>query len=141
MSVNYDRRHKATEADELSPGDRAWLPDLRVEGKVVGKAHGPRSYIISTPNGLVRRNRRMTRNLGPALNVPVNQGSDLITPPTDHSPAGNNSRPVEITDVHPVVPPAIPASPGRDTTIHVPDPEPRRSKRSRTIPKRLIEEH
>ena len=57
MQVNYDRRHKATkEADELSPGDRAWLPDLRVEGKVVGRAPGPRSYIISTPTGLVRRN-------------------------------------------------------------------------------------
>ena len=38
MQVNYDRRHKATkEADELSPGDRAWLPDLRVEGEVVGE--------------------------------------------------------------------------------------------------------
>ena len=61
MQVNYDHRHKATkEADELSPGDRAWLPDLRVEGKVVGRAPAPRSYIISTPTGLVRRNR--TRN-------------------------------------------------------------------------------
>ena len=66
MQVNYDRRHKATkEADEPSPGDRAWLPDLRVEGKVVGRAPGPRSYIISTPTRLVRRNRKMTRNPGP----------------------------------------------------------------------------
>ena len=140
MSANYDRRHKVVEADELSPGDRAWLPDLRVEGKVIGKAHGPRSYIISTPNGLVRRNRKMTRNLGPGPNIPANQRNDLATapkvvkPPTDHTP------PVEVTDIHPVNSPATPASPGRGTNPHVPDPEPRRSKRSRTVPKRLIEE-
>ena len=83
MQVNYDRRHKATkEADELSPGDRAWLLDLRVEGKVVGRAPGPRSYIISTATGLVRRNRKMTRNLGPGHNIAVNPVSDSeMNPP------------------------------------------------------------
>ena len=142
MSMDYDRRHKVTEADELSPGDRAWLPDLRVEGKVVGKANGPRSYIISTPNGLVRRNRRMTRNLGPGTNRESDPTTapKVVTPPTDHFPPGNDSRPVEVTQ-HPVVSPATPVSPGRGTTLHVPEPEPRRSTRSRTAPKRLIEEH
>ena len=43
MQVNYDCRHKATkEADKLSPGNRAWLPDIRVKGKVVGQAPGLR---------------------------------------------------------------------------------------------------
>ena len=46
MQVSYNHRHKATkEADELSPGDRAWLPDLRVEGKVIGGAPCPGQHI------------------------------------------------------------------------------------------------
>ena len=50
IQANYNRCHKATkEADKLSHSDRAWLPDLRVKGKVVGRAPGPRSYITSTP--------------------------------------------------------------------------------------------
>ena len=82
VQVNYDRRHKATkEADELSPGDRAWLLDLRVEGKVAGRAPCPRLYIISTPTGLVRRNRKMTRKLEPGHNIPVNPVSDSKTNP------------------------------------------------------------
>ena len=64
MKSNYDRRHRVKEAGDLSAGDKVWLPDLKTEGKIVGKAGGPRSYVISTPTGLVRRNRRMTRNAG-----------------------------------------------------------------------------
>ena len=141
MQVNYDRRHKATKkADELSPGDRAWLPDLRVEGKVVGRAPGPRSYIISTPTGLVRRNRKMTRNLGPGHNIPVNPVSDSET----NLPMPRGDLPErEDTDVNPVVPSR--ESPGRGTVPSVPSPESsatsvRRSKWAKAVPKRLIEE-
>ena len=141
MQVNYDRRHKATkEADELSPGDRAWLPDLRVEGKVLGRAPGPRSYIISTPTGLVRRNRKMTRNLGPGHNIPLNPVSDSETNPP--MPRGDLPE-REDTDVQPVVPSV--ESPGRGTVPSVPSPESsatsvRRSKRAKAVPKRLIKE-
>ena len=35
IQTNYNRRHKATkEADELSPGDRAWLPDWESKGNL-----------------------------------------------------------------------------------------------------------
>ena len=30
MKLNYDHRHRVVEGDELSPGDRVWLPDLKV---------------------------------------------------------------------------------------------------------------
>ena len=102
MQVNYDSCDKATkEADELSPGNRAWLPNLRVEAKVVARAPGPRLYIISTPTGLVRHNRKMTRNLGPGHNIPVNPVSDSETNP----PMSRGDLPErEDTDVHPVVP-------------------------------------
>ena len=141
MQVNYDQRHKATkEADELSPGDRAWLPDLRVEGKVVGQAPGPRSYIISIPTGLVRRNRKMTRNLGLGHNIPVNPVSDFeMNPPMPRGDLPER----EDTDVYPVVPSV--ESPERGTVPSVPSPESsatsvRRSKRAKAAPKRLIEE-
>ena len=126
MQVNYDCRRKATkEADELSPGDRAWLPDLRVEGKVVGRAPGPRSYIISTPRG---------------HNIPVNPVSDSeMNPPRLRGDLPER----EDTDVQPVVPSR--ESPRRGTVYSVPSPESsatsvRRSKRAKAAPKRLIEE-
>ena len=138
MQTNYYHCHKATkEADELSPGHRAWLPDLRVKGKVVGRASGPRSYVISTPTG---RNREITRNLRPRHNIPVNQVNDSETNP----PMPRDELPErEDTDVHPVVPSV--ESPGQGTVPRVPSPESsatsvRRSKRAKAAPKRLIEE-
>ena len=141
MQTNYDRRHKSTkEAHEPSPGTRAWLTDLRVEGKVVRRAPGPRSYVISTRTGLVRCNQRMSRNLGPGHNIPVNLGSDSETNPP--MPRGDLPE-REDTDVHPVV--LSVESPGRGTVPCVPSPESsatsvRRSKWAKATPKRLIEE-
>ena len=124
----------------MSPGDRAWLADLRVEGKVFGRAPGPRLYIIFTLTGLVRRNRKMTRNLGPRHNVPVNPVSDSETNPP--MPRGDLPE-REDTDVQPVVPSR--ESPGRGTVPRVPSPESsatsvRRSKRAKAALKRLIED-
>ena len=139
MQTNYDRPHKVTkEADELSPADRAWLPYLRVKGKVVGQAPGPRSYIISTPTGLVRRNRKMTRNLGPGHIIPVNPVSDSETNPP--MPRGDLPE-REDTDVNPVVPSV--ESPGRGTVPRMPSPERRatsirRSKRAKAARKDLL---
>ena len=63
MKLNYDHRHRVVEGDELSPGDRVWIPDLKVKGTVVRQHEAPRSVVIQTPNGQVRRNRRMTRRV------------------------------------------------------------------------------
>ena len=57
----YDHRHRVVEGEELSPGDRVWIPDMKVEGTVIKPHERPRSVVIQTPNGKVRRNRRMTR--------------------------------------------------------------------------------
>ena len=55
---NFDKRHFATNLSDLSPGERVWLPDRRVEGTVLDKVGTPRSYAVETPNGELRRNRR-----------------------------------------------------------------------------------
>ena len=57
---DYDRRHRVVEGEELSPGDRVWIPDLKAEGTVITQHESPRSVVIQTSNGQVRRNRRMT---------------------------------------------------------------------------------
>ena len=63
MKLNYYHRHRVVEGDELSPGDRVWIPDLKVKGTVVRQREPPRSVVIQTPNGQVRRNQRMTRRV------------------------------------------------------------------------------
>ena len=63
MKFDYDHRHKVVEGKELSPGDRIWIPDLKEEGTVIKPHESPRSVIIQTQNGQVRRNRRMTRRV------------------------------------------------------------------------------
>ena len=127
MKANYDRRHRVQEAGDLSPGARVWLPDLRTEGETVGKAYGPRSYVISTPSGLVRRNRCMTRDAG--------------LPPT----ADNSTTPrVDTSDKSPTVRVDVPDNPLSPTVNSHSDPpeakdiEPRRSERARSAPQRLM---
>ncbi|PFX32429.1 hypothetical protein AWC38_SpisGene2709 [Stylophora pistillata] len=57
----YDHRHRVDEGEELFPGDRVCIPDMKVEGTVIKPHERPRSVVFQTPNGKVRRNRRMTR--------------------------------------------------------------------------------
>ena len=55
---NYDRRHRVRNLSDLSPGDQVWITDTRSTGTVTS-AHGtPRSYLVSGPQGTLRRNRR-----------------------------------------------------------------------------------
>ena len=63
MKFDYDHRHRVVEGKELSPGDRVWIPDLKVDGTVIKQHESPRSIVIQTPNGPVTRNQRMTRRV------------------------------------------------------------------------------
>ena len=51
MKFDYDHRHRVVEGEELSPGDRVWIPDLKVEGMVIKHHESPRSIVIPTSNG------------------------------------------------------------------------------------------
>ena len=51
---------RVVEGEELSPGDRVWIPDLKAEGTVIKQHESLRSVVIQTSNGQVRRNWRMT---------------------------------------------------------------------------------
>ena len=54
---NYDRRHRAHDMLHLQPGEHVWIKDTHEKGTVVSTADTPRSYIVETPRGTVRRNR------------------------------------------------------------------------------------
>ena len=57
MKVNFDTRHKAKELPPLSEGDNIYIRDLEKPGIVTKNLPG-RSHEISTPTGIVRRNRQ-----------------------------------------------------------------------------------
>ena len=74
---NFDKRHFAKNLSDLSPGERVWLPDHRVEGTVLDKGGPPGSYEVETPNGELRRNRRHLNPL-PDLSEAGNQRDSAV---------------------------------------------------------------
>lgn len=54
---NFDRRHNARELSPLTTGQNVWITDKREYGRIIEKSEYPRSYIIATNNGNLRRNR------------------------------------------------------------------------------------
>jgi hypothetical protein len=61
MSENYNRRHRAKDQEDLKVGDQVYIPDLKSDGTVTRKLKEPRSYMVQTPKGKLRRNRKHIR--------------------------------------------------------------------------------
>ncbi|UYV80773.1 K02A2.6-like [Cordylochernes scorpioides] len=55
--THFDIHHRARELPHLDKGTRVWVKDLRVPGVVLEDAGSPRSYIVNSPKGILRRNR------------------------------------------------------------------------------------
>ncbi|UYV75118.1 K02A2.6-like [Cordylochernes scorpioides] len=55
--THFDIHHRARELPHLDEGTRVWVKDLRVPGVVLEDAESPRSYIVNSPKGILRRNR------------------------------------------------------------------------------------
>ena len=73
---NFDNRRGVKELPALSQGDSVWVPDRQSSGEVIEHV-SPRSYVIQTPEGSFRRNRRqITSNPDTEMN---------LTLQTDHS--------------------------------------------------------
>ena len=56
--TNFDVRHGADLLDPLDPGQSVWIAGRRDSGIVVQPTEAPRSYLVSTPTGIVRRNHQ-----------------------------------------------------------------------------------
>ena len=59
QSSNYNRRHRVTTLPDLKTGERVWHRELHQPATIIREAGTPRSYILSTPRGMLRRNRRV----------------------------------------------------------------------------------
>ncbi|XP_054287870.1 uncharacterized protein K02A2.6-like [Macrosteles quadrilineatus] len=55
---NYDVRKGVRDLSQLDQNDKVWIPDLKRYGHVENKSNHPRSYLINTQAGKIRRNRR-----------------------------------------------------------------------------------
>ncbi|UYV72119.1 hypothetical protein LAZ67_9001873 [Cordylochernes scorpioides] len=55
--THFDIHHRARELPHLDEVTRVWVKDLRVPGVVLEDAGSPRSYIVNSPKGILRRNR------------------------------------------------------------------------------------
>ena len=55
---NYERRHRARLLTKVKTNDKVWIKDQNKSGTVQTKSNEPRSYIIRTDSGEIRRNRR-----------------------------------------------------------------------------------
>ena len=59
QKYSYDSRHGVCEVPAISDETDVWVttgPNI-VQGRVVSKSNAPRSYLMETPSGTVRRNR------------------------------------------------------------------------------------
>ena len=64
MKLNYDRRHRVVEGEQLTPGDRVWKQDLKAESTVREKHAAPWSVVyfyfyFITPQSLTAYKRRI----------------------------------------------------------------------------------
>ncbi|KAL8616423.1 hypothetical protein ACOMHN_041026 [Nucella lapillus] len=55
--VNFNNRHAAKEAPALKPRDTVFIKDMNKSGEILAKHPNPRSYIVSTESGTIRRNK------------------------------------------------------------------------------------
>ena len=53
----FNSRHRGKELIPLQPGDNVCVRDQDRYGTVVERAPQPRSYLVQTPKGMIRRNR------------------------------------------------------------------------------------
>ena len=71
---NFDSRHRVHELPPLKAGDQVYLPQMKTNA-TVQREYGERSYIVSTPNGQVRQNKRHLNSLPKELVTEVPQSS------------------------------------------------------------------
>lgn len=57
----YNKRHRTLNQPELHPGQSVWITTESSHGTVVQQTAAPRSYLVRTEDGLLRRNRTHLR--------------------------------------------------------------------------------
>ena len=156
---NYNQRHAARIQSPLKFGDSVWIRDMKRHGEVISASDTPRSFIINTPQGNIRRNRcaiiatPLAKDQIPACRPSTVPPAGMTTP--SRSPVENNPSPPSTvqqtrredpgpstsrTKVHSTAYPANPVQ--RDTVRQTrqadPDPSTRGSNLHSTVPPQTL---
>ncbi len=124
---DYDRRHGVQPLPELSPGDPVLIKTdgekgWKLPGEVVRKC-APRSFLVQTPRGHLRRNRRHLKQIPPSACNPDDlrhQKSGAVFSP-DHT-VRQEPYPTASSDQQPGV--YLAGQPGTPVTGRPPSPPP-----------------
>ena len=57
QQLSLNKRHRAIELPKLHHGDHVWVSDQDRQGLILGKTEQPRSYLVGTNKGTLRRSR------------------------------------------------------------------------------------
>ena len=57
QAKTFDEKHRSILLPQLCKGDSVWVRDQERDGIVVEKTSSPRSYLVETEKGIIRRNR------------------------------------------------------------------------------------
>lgn len=86
----YNRRHRVRELPQLSPGQPVWITDTKSEGTVISSHSTPRSYVVESPSGAIRRNRHHLLPL-PENTSRIQNASTPVRPTEGALPTPNQS--------------------------------------------------
>ena len=106
----FDDHHAAKELKDVPSGTAVWVCDLKVPAAVTNAAETPRSYIIQTPEGTVRRNRKFLNTYSPKqvdtegrMSLESKEAAEILPSAKDTSHvttrSGRISRPLQRLDI------------------------------------------
>ena len=96
--------HRARELPIFEPGDEVWVKDQSKQGEILSHTQQPRSYLVKTDKGILRRNRTALVSItkGSQERKPQTQPVNEVTPvqqlspelePSIQQPLGSTSTP------------------------------------------------
>ena len=88
---NFDSHHGVRPLPDIPDDSEVWINSgsKPVRGTVLTQADAPRSYVVSTPSGIVRRNRQHLNvdHSTPATQQEATPTGSAYNPPADDPPA------------------------------------------------------
>lgn len=57
-TLTFNKRHRVRDLSQLTPGQDVWVKDVKTPGTLVSSHSTPRSYLMDSPSGTIRRNRQ-----------------------------------------------------------------------------------
>ena len=99
----FNKRHRARDLTPWKAGDAVWVKDQSKEGRILSPTQYPRSYLVKTDKGILRRNRSAL--VSTTEEKPTNPDKTAeqpltiqqkVPPPTDRPrPSSENTPPAE----------------------------------------------